>query len=148
MSGSTRYSLDFHPDCPACGVSSAHFPEIGVWICPYCGRCAIEYIDTVDGPVLDYLLGGDDPVDSIKVLGEFSSHEGLKSMLGTPYASKDDLLDLPRESTSRRWNPDRSAWTVDADAIREVKKHLREAGWPVIDLVRLRRERREEVERG
>jgi hypothetical protein len=69
-------------------------------------------------------------------------------MLGTPYASKDDLLSLPRESTSRRWNPDRSAWTVDADAIREVKKHLREAGWPVIDLLRLRRERREEAEHG
>ena len=148
MSGSTRYSLDFHPDCSTCGVSSAHFSEIGVWVCPYCGRCAIEYTDTAAGPVLDYLPGGDDPIDLVKVLGEFSSHDGLKSMLGTPYESKDDLLDLPRESTSRRWNPERSAWTVDADAIREVKEHLREAGWPVIDLVRLRRERWEEVERG
>ena len=113
MSGSTRYSLDFHSDCPTCGVSSAHFPEIGVWVCPYCGRCAIEYNDTADGPVLDYLPGGDDPVDSSKILDEFSSHEELKSMLGTPYASKDDLLSLPRESMNRRWNPDRSAWTVD-----------------------------------
>lgn len=52
MSGSTRYSPDFHPDCPAYGVSSAHFPEIGIWVCPYCGRCAIEYNDTADGPVL------------------------------------------------------------------------------------------------
>jgi hypothetical protein len=89
---------------------------------------------------------GDDPVECIKVLDEFASHDGLKSMLGTPYESKDDLLDLPQESTSRRWNPDRSAWTVDADSIQEVKEHLREAGWPVIDLVQLRRERRQEGE--
>ncbi|EMA55991.1 hypothetical protein [Halococcus thailandensis] len=65
-------------------------------------------------------------------------------MLGTPYESKDDLLDLPQESTSRRWNPERSAWTVDTNAITEVKEHLREVGWPVIDLVDLRRERRQE----
>jgi hypothetical protein len=146
MSDDTQYSLDFHPDCPTCGVSSVHLPEIGVWTCPYCGRCAIEYNTKTEGEVLDYLPSGDDPVECIKVLGEFASHDGLKAMLGTPYESKDDLLDLPQESTSRRWNPDRSAWTVDASAIQEVKEHLREAGWPVIDLVQLRRERRQESE--
>lgn len=78
---------------------------------------------------------------STKVLGGFPSHDGLKLMLGTPFKSKGDLLDLPRESTSRRWNPDRSAWTVDADAIQEVKEQLREGGWPVVDLVHLRHER-------
>lgn len=143
MPDGTRYSLSFDPDCPTCEVPSAHLPEIGVWVCPYCGRCAIEYTEKADGEILDYLPGGDDPVEAIKVLGEFSSHDGLKSLLGTPYESKDDLLDLPRESTSRRWNPDRSAWTVDTSAIQEVKEHLREADWPVIDLVQLRRERRE-----
>lgn len=146
MSESTRYSLDFHPDCPTCDEPSEHIPEIGVWVCPFCGRLAVEYTDTADGPVLDYLPGGDDPVEAIKILGKFSSHDGLKSMLGTPYESKDDLLDLPRESTSRRWNPERSAWTVDASAIQEVKAHLREAGWSVVDLVQLRRERRQEGE--
>jgi hypothetical protein len=148
MSDSTRYSFDFHPDCPTCAEPSEHIPEIGVWVCPFCGRLAIEYTDTAGSPVLDYLPGGDDPVEVIKVLGEFSSHDGLKAMLGMPYKSKDDLLDLPQESTSRRWNSDRSAWTVDASAIQEVKEHLREAGWPVpvIDLVQLRRERRQESE--
>jgi hypothetical protein len=144
VSDSTRYSLSFDPDCPTCSRTSAHLPSIGVWACPFCGRLAIEYIDTADGPVLDYLPGGDDPVESIKILGEFSSHDGLKSMLGTPYESKPDLLDLSQESTSRRWNPERSAWTVDANAITEVKEHLREAGWSVVDLVHLRRERRQE----
>lgn len=143
MSDSTRYSLSFDPDCPTCDKPSAHLPSIGVWACPFCGRLAIEYIDTADGPVLDYLPGGDDPVESIKVLGEFSSHNGLKAMLGTPYESKDDLLNLPQESTSRRWNLERSAWTVDTNAIAEVKKHLREAGRSVVDLVDLRRERRQ-----
>jgi predicted RNA-binding Zn-ribbon protein involved in translation (DUF1610 family) len=141
-----RYSLSFDPDCPTCSEPVKHLPNIGVWACPYCGRLAIEYTDTADGPVLDYLPSGDDPVETIKVLGEFATHDGLKAMLGTPFESKDDLLDLPRESTNRRWNPDRSAWTVDTDAIQEVKAHLREAGWPVIDLVQLRRDRREEVE--
>jgi hypothetical protein len=128
VSDSARYSLSFDPDCPTCGEPSEHIPEIGVWACPFCGRLTIEYTDTADGPVLDYLPGGNDPMKSIKVLGEFSSHDGLKLMLGTPFESKGDLLDLPRESTSRRWNPDRSAWTVDADAIQEVKEQLREAG--------------------
>jgi hypothetical protein len=144
MSDSTRYSFDFHSDCPTCGVSSVHLPEIGVWVCPFCGRLAIEYNEKPKGEVLDYLPGGDDPVECIKILGVFSSHDGLKALLGTPYESKSDLHNLPRESTSRRWNPDRSGWTVDASAIDEVKEHLREAGWPVIDLVRLRRERRQE----
>lgn len=144
MPDSTRYSLDFHPDCPTCDTPSAHLPSVGVWVCPFCGRFAIEYTDTADGPVLDYLPGGDDPVESIKILGEFSSHDGLKAMLGTPYESKDDLLDLSQESTSRRWNPERSAWTVDANAMEDVKDQLREAGWPVVDLVGLRRERRQE----
>lgn len=146
MPDTSSYSLDFHPDCPTCAEPSGHIPELGVWACPFCGRLAIEYTDTADGPVLDYLPGGDDPVECIKILGVFSSHDGLKAMLGTPFESKDDLLDLPRESTSRRWNPDRSAWTVDADAIQEVTEHLCEAGWPVVDLVRLRRERRQEAE--
>lgn len=146
MSDDTRYTLDFHPDCPTCDEQAVHLPTIGVWACPYCGRLAIEYTDTADGPVLDYLPAGDDPVETIKILGEFSSHDGLKAMLGTPYESKDDLLDLPRESTSRRWNPDRSAWTVAASALQEVKEHLRAAGWPVIDLVQLRHKRCEEAE--
>lgn len=140
-SETARYSLDFDPECPTCEVRSAHLPEVGVWACPYCGRCAITYSEDGNEAVLDYPPGGDDPVQCIKILGEFATHDGLKAMLGSPYASKDDLHDLPRESTSRRWNPDRSAWTVDADAIPEVKEHLREAGWPVIDLVRLRSER-------
>lgn len=143
MADSSRYSLSFDPNCPTCGEPSEHLSGIGVWICPFCGRCAIEYTEVPEGEVLDFLPGGD-PVEVIKILGEFSSHDGLKSMLGTPFESKDDLLDLSRESTSRRWNPERKAWTVDADSIQEVKEHLREAGWPVIDLVRLRRERRQE----
>lgn len=144
MADSSRYSFDFHPNCPTCDEASVHLSGIGVWVCPFCGRLAVEYNEKPEGEVLDFLPGGDDPIDAIKVLGEFSSHDGLKSMLGTPFESKDDLLDLPRESTSRRWNPDRSAWTVDADSIQGVKEHLREAGWPVVDLVRLRRERRQE----
>jgi hypothetical protein len=146
MADTTRYSLSFDPDCPTCEEPSAHLPSVGVWVCPFCGRLAVEYTDTPDGAVLDYLPGGDDPVESIKVLGEFASHDGLKAMLGTPYESKDDLLALPQESTSRRWNPERSAWTVDASAMQELKDHLRGAGWPVIDLVQLRRDRREEDE--
>lgn len=146
MATTTRYSLDFHPECPMCGISSAHIPDLGVWACPQCGRCAVGYNTKTEGEVLDFQPGGDDPVAAIKILGEFSSHDGLKAMLGTPYESKPDLLDLPRESTSRRWNPDRSAWTIDADATEEAKEHLREAGWPVIDLVQLRRERRQEGE--
>ncbi|WP_273837523.1 hypothetical protein [Halococcus sp. PRR34] len=144
MTDTTRYSLDFDPTCPTCDEPSAHRADLGVWICPYCGRLAIEYTDTLDGPVLEYLPSGDDPVECIKVLGEIATHNGPKAMLGSPFASKEDLLDLPQESTSRRWNPDRSAWTVDASAIREVKEQLRDAGWPVVDLVQRRRERRQE----
>lgn len=144
MPDSSRYSLSFDPDCPTCGEPSEHLSEIGVWVCPFCGRLAIEYNEKPEGEVLDFLSGGDDPVEVIKILGEFASHDGLKAMLGTPYESKADLLDLPRKSTSRRWNPERKAWTVDADAIQEVKERLREAGWPVVDLIRLRRERRQE----
>ena len=142
MTDTTRYTFNFDPDCPTCDEPSEHLPEIGVWVCPYCGRLAIEYERSDDGPMLDYSLSGDDPVETIKVLGEFSTSDGLKAMLGTPYSSKDDLLALPQASTSRRWNPNRSAWTVDANAIEEVKDHLRKADWPVIDLVNLRRERR------
>ena len=143
MADTTRYTFGFDPDCPTCHEPSEHLPEIGVWVCPYCGRLAIEYERTDDGPMLDYSLSGDDPVETIKVLGEFSTSDGLKAMLGTPYSSKDDLLALSQTSTSRRWNPNRSAWTVDANAIDEVKDHLRKAGWSVIDLVNLRRERRQ-----
>lgn len=141
MADTTRYTFNFDPDCPTCGEPSEHVPEIGVWACPYCGRLAIEYQETDDGPMLDCALSGDDPVETIKVLGEFSTSDGLKAMLGTPYSSKDDLLALS-QTTNRRWNPNRSAWTVDANAIEEVKDHLRESGWPMIDLVNLRRERR------
>lgn len=146
MPDTTRYTLSFDPDCPTCDEPSVHLPNIGVWVCPFCGRLAIEYNEKPEGEVLDFLPGGDDPIDAIKILGEFASHDGLKAMLGTPYESKDDLHNLSRESTSRRWNPDRSAWTVDANSIQEVKEHLRESGWPVIDLVQLRRERRQEGE--
>lgn len=146
MSGSdtTRYSLDFHPYCPTCDEPSAHCSDLGVWVCPYCGRLAIEYTDTPDGPILEYLLSGGDPVECIKVLGEIATHNGLKAMLGSPFASKEDLLALSMASTGRRWNPDRSAWTVDVNAIQEVKDKLRDAGWPMVDLVQLRRERRQE----
>ena len=54
VTASTRYTLDFHPDCPTCGEQAAHLPTIGVLACPYCGCLAIDYTDTVDGPVLDY----------------------------------------------------------------------------------------------
>lgn len=141
MADTTRYTFNFDPDCPTCDEPSEHLPEIGVWVCPYCGRLAIEYEETTDGPMLEYSLSGEDPIETVKILGEFSTYDGLKAMLGTPYSSKDDLLALPQASTSRRWNPDRSAWTVDANAIQEVKSHLREAGWPMIDLVKLRRDR-------
>lgn len=145
MSETSRYATAPTPDCVTCHESSEHFPEIGVWACPFCGRLAIEYEDTAaNGPVLSYEPQGDDPIHVIKVLGEIATHNGLKRMLGTPYHSKDDLLDLPMDATGRRWNPDRSAWTVDADAIGRVKDHLRDAGWPVIDFVKLRRERRRE----
>ena len=143
MTDTTRYTFDFDPDCPTCHEPSEHLPVIGVWVCPYCGRLAIEYERTDNGPMLAYSLSGDDPVETIKVLGEFSTSDGLKAMLGTPYSSKDDLLALSQATTSRRWNPNRSAWTVDANAIDEVKDHLREADWPVIDLVTLRHERRQ-----
>lgn len=143
-SDTTRYSLDFDPNCPTCDEPSTHRSDLGVWSCPYCGRLAIEYNDTSDGPMLEYLPSGDDPVECIKVLGEIATHNGMKAMLGTPFASKEDLFDLPQESTSRRWNPDRSAWTVDASAIQGVKEQLRDAGWPVVDLVQIHHERRQE----
>ena len=146
MTDTTRYTFDFDPDCPTCREPSDHLPGIGVWVCPYCGRLAIEYERTDDGPMLDYSLSGDDPVETIKVLGEFSTSDGLKVMLGTPYSSKDDLLALSQATTNRRWNPNRSAWTVDANAIDEVKNHLREADWPLIDLVTLRRKRQQRNE--
>jgi hypothetical protein len=45
-------------------------------------------------------------------------------MLGTPYAAKDDLLDLSRNTTDRRWNLNRSAWTMNASAIETVTAQL------------------------
>lgn len=101
LSETTRYSLSFHSECPTCETRSTHDAGSGVWVCPYCGRLAIDY-ETVDGrPVLNYGLANDESVRTIKVLGGFATQDGLKAMFGTPYAAKDDLPDFACETTDR-----------------------------------------------
>jgi predicted RNA-binding Zn-ribbon protein involved in translation (DUF1610 family) len=143
MAETSRFAAAPTPDCVGCHEPSEHLSEIGVWVCPYCGDMAIEYRETAaNGPVLKTSPTGDEPVDTIKILGEVAMEGGLKAVLDTPFASKDDFLELSIPATGRRWDPGRSAWIVDAAATEHVKEHLREADWPVIDLVQLRRERR------
>jgi len=125
------------PHCGTCDADTEHYPDIGVWACPFCGNVSPSHYNTDRGPI----LADEDPVtDVIVVRGLLSSKAGLKAVLDTPYRAKEDLLDLPQK-TSRRWNPDLDSWTVMAHSRGLAASHLEEAGWPVIDLVELRRAR-------
>jgi hypothetical protein len=125
------------PTCFRCDVPTHHVPDGGFWVCPYCSEASTNHKTTTDGPV----LGRADPErDPILVVGEIATKDGLRAMLRTPFSSKEDLKTLPDEADAR-WNPNRTVWTVAADAVSILEEHMDSLGWTVVDLVMLREER-------
>jgi hypothetical protein len=60
---------------------------------------------------------GHAPVATITVLGECATHDGLQAMPSAPVAANDDVRALSLAPTGRQWQPNRSAWTVQAHVI-------------------------------
>lgn len=128
------------PTCFRCDVPTHHVPEGGFWVCPYCSEASTNHMATGNGPV----LGRANPeTEPILVIGTLATKDGLRAVLRSPFVSKEDLEDLPDEADGR-WNPNRTAWTINADAVDVLEEHMEERGWPVVDLVTLREKRSED----
>jgi len=136
-----NFTDDVRPICtgPECSdVGAVPVSDIESWVCPSCGRITDRYYRTsrafTDSPVEI------DPDDIVRVVGEMFTSDGYRALLDLPYDAKDDLKDLPFRETERRWNDDIGYWVIATYAKQRAIDHMTDRGWPVVDLVQLRRD--------
>lgn len=88
------------------------------------------------------LLSDGTTFGTVTVTNIFESEFGLKAELDTPAPwdcpegatpVNDVLKDTPWEENHRQWDPDREAWTVDADELVGISYELAYAGYAVAD---------------
>lgn len=90
-----------------------------------------EFDDVAPDATLAGLVPADRDEDAVIVDEIVDSPYGRKAVLDSPYDAKDAIKALEWDETHRSWDPERSAWTVDASALPAVAESLRDDGWPL-----------------
>lgn len=131
--------IECHSPCRGTGY---YIERHDVYACPRCGDVA--YADNVETTSSGKeLLAGGDEEDFVRIVGEVvldTKYVGPMAVVKAPYDASDAIKTLDFRETERQWSEEIDHWIVRTRYRDALVEAVEDAGFPAVDLVRIRRE--------